>query len=131
MIDGQRNKLTAKMTLVSNGLCLFNVAFFRLFRSKRSATDAKLLLDGLYGRPTPAMIESLQRDVKRIRAISEKTLYNTFFEDVGLPVPSTKELAQKLEWAVQNSRRRGYHGENARFMRRRARLERSSERNVK
>merc|ERR1719461_410753 len=106
MIDGQRIKLTAGMTLVSNGLCLFNVAFFRLFRSKRSATSAKLLLDGLYGRPTAAMIESLQRDVKRIRGISESALYKTFFEALGLPVPSKKELAEKLEQAVQTSRRR-------------------------
>jgi len=122
MNPDHRIRKTAPNTLVSNRLCLFHVAFFRLFRKDgRDATAAKHLLDRLYGRPTAEMVESLQRNVKRIRAIKASNLYKTFYAGVGLPVPSTKELGQKLADAVSNSRRRGYHGDQTRLYRRMAR----------
>merc|ERR1719461_2035827 len=118
----RRIRLTAPNVLVSNRLCLFNVAFFRLFRAKRSASMTKRFLDTLYGRPTPEMVEALQRDVKRIRAISEMYVFPKFFEGVGLGQPSELLIEQLLRASVQNSRRRGYHGVDAKHMRRQARL---------
>jgi len=120
----RRIRLTAPNVLVSNRLCLFNVAFFRLFRAKRSASMTKRFLDTLYGRPTPEMVEALQRDVKRIRAISEMNVFRKFFEGVGLGQPSELLLEQLLRASVQNSRRRGYHGADAKRMRRQARAAR-------
>lgn len=124
MHPDRRIRLTSSHVLVSNRLCLFNVAFFRLFRAKRSASMTKRFLDSLYGRPTAEMVEALQRDVKRIQSISGMTVFRKFFEGVGLEMPSKKVVAQLLWSAVQNSRRRGYHGPDSKLMRQMARAAR-------
>ena len=97
---------------VSLKLCMFHVAFLRLFRfSQRSGTvmtvkQAKKKLDRLHGRPTNKMKILLQKQTKRIKKI--KT-WNEFFNGIGVKCPNNNELYSWLVEALYNSERRGYH----------------------
>jgi hypothetical protein len=75
----QRIKTSFKHSQVSMKLCMFHVCFLRLFRfSQRSGTvmdvqTTKKMLDQFHGRPTHAMKNKLQMQVKRIKKLNNFT----------------------------------------------------------
>ena len=62
--------------------------------------------DRRFGRPTPAQQRELQ---EMCRAVQEVHGWNSFFSKVTLAAPSKASMVQRLEDAVANSERKGYH----------------------
>lgn len=106
-------------TRVSMRLMMFHVAFLRVFRvagptglppraDGKRLTTAQVMeqLNACWTRPTPAVQDHLQADVKAIFKVSS---WRAVFRRVGLTPPSPGHLSMWLVQAVRNSERRHYH----------------------
>ena len=93
-------------------LVCFHKAFLSIIRPNSNMTSDKCRrrLNVSMGRPTPLQERVLQKNCKRILAI---TIWEEMFEFLALETPSDAYLSQWLRRAVVNSGRRGYHRQDA------------------
>jgi predicted RNA-binding protein with RPS1 domain len=110
--DSARLPKTFHATIVSIRLLLFHVYFLRTFRPCDSVGDVIPLPQALarlgvcYGRPSQALQESFQTEIKKIRKVGN---WHQFFWRLGLPTPRDDYLVDWLQTAVKNSARKKYH----------------------
>jgi hypothetical protein len=80
--------------------------YFLFFPSGVSLADVARNYDTLYGCPSSAMKEELQRKCKQIQ--STKT-WDEFFVGIGMKPLDGGALTQWLKTAMRNSAKKGYH----------------------
>jgi len=115
-VDKARLPKTFLATKVSIRLLLFHVYFLRTFRPYDPVTKgplplgaAQARLDRWYGRPSLALQEQFQVEIKRIKKVNT---WRDFFARLGFPVPRDDYLVEWLQTSVKNSARKKYHDES-------------------
>jgi len=109
--DWNRLKLSFEAVAVSLRLLMFNVAFLKSGKSC-SPIEAASLYDQFFGRPSSAVCDAFQQQVREILGV---TSWPQFFAKIYVATPSPARMSQLLEQCVRNSLRKRYHREDTVF----------------
>eukprot|EP01117_Protostelium_nocturnum_P020430 TRINITY_DN9185_c0_g1_i1.p1 TRINITY_DN9185_c0_g1~~TRINITY_DN9185_c0_g1_i1.p1 ORF type:complete len:524 (-),score=154.75 TRINITY_DN9185_c0_g1_i1:25-1596(-) len=108
-VSKNRAQISWEPSQVGLKLTCFQIRYIlevgRPFKTPQLDVNRKML-DDLYGRPTPKMVESFQQTTKKVQAIAN---YSEWFGAMGLGVPPPEVITQMLQDAVVASSKAGYH----------------------
>lgn len=115
-MDDIRDKVCFKAGIVGNQILLFYNYFIKkiLFKDSKTSIDIANMLDSNYCNLSNEKIESHRKELQKILKVDS---FKDYYTQLGLSVPTEKELNQKLKASYENSLRKGYHGmDNIRFV---------------
>ncbi|KAJ3046112.1 Ubiquitin-conjugating enzyme E2 2 [Rhizophlyctis rosea] len=115
-VDLERLRKSWDSGKVSRRLLMFHCYALYMCRKSGGVTeqDLKDASDQLFGRPPKRVVDDFQTVVKRILAVDK---WPDFYRACYVTPPSPQLLTAKLEQAVRNSLRKGYHKKGMDFSR--------------